>query len=509
MRSIYQFILLLFVSFQVLGQENATDFHYSSPSKEKVDAKRILSFLDKVDASEHELHSLMILRRGKVIAEGWWYPYGPQLKHTMYSVSKTFTATGIGFAVSEGLISVEDKVIQFFPKSLPEKVSDNLKKLKIKHLLTMSVGHARDYTFSIVKTDDWAKAFFAVPIVHQPGEQFVYNTIATYMLSAIVQKVSGQPLLEYLEPRLFAPLGIQGVDWETSPQGINTGGYGLRVKTEDMAKLGQLFLQNGYWNGEQILPESWIKEARSLKILQNPDASKDEKAKSDWLQGYGYQMWRSRHDSYRADGAFGQYILILPKQEAVIVITSETSNLQDLLSEVWNHLLPAFDSESSISDDLTLQKRLENLSHPPAIGVENKKMEAMLDNKSIAFDADDRMVEFNFQDGNLEIQSVENNKSHLLKAGNTQWVSGATERKQPYLVAQAKNALNGLAPFKIFSSYHWEDFQTLVIEIKYIESPHTETLKFSFDNNNVTFESSSLGSRGKTNILYGMLIEQQ
>lgn len=509
MRSTYQFILLIFISFQVLGQEKATDFQYSSPSKEKVDAKGILSFLDKVDASEHELHSLMVLRRGKVIAEGWWDPYGPQLKHTMYSVSKTYTATGIGFAVSEGLVSVEDKVIQFFPKSLPEEVSDNLKKLKIKHLLTMSVGHARDYTFSIVKTDDWAKSFFAVPIVNQPGKQFVYNTIATYMLSAIVQKVSGLTLLEYLEPRLFEPLGIKGADWETSPQGINTGGYGLRVKTEDMAKLGQLFLQNGYWHGQQILPESWIKEAKSLKILQNPEASKEERAKSDWLQGYGYQMWRSRHDSYRADGAFGQYILILPKQEAVIVITSETSNLQALLSEVWNHILPAFDSEGNISDDLALQKRIENLSHPPAIGVENKWMEAMLDNKRIVFEANEGKVEFNFnfQEDNLKIHSIEDHISHSLSAGKEQWVKGTTERKQPYLVSQAKNALSGLAPFKVFSSYHWEDFQTLVIEIKYIESPHTETLKFSFNENKVTIKTSSLGNRGENKIFHGVLIK--
>ncbi|AEL27892.1 beta-lactamase [Cyclobacterium marinum DSM 745] len=509
MKSIYQFVLLLFVSFQVFGQENATDFQYSSPTKEKVDAKGILSFLDKVEASEHELHSLMILRRGKVIAEGWWEPYGTKLKHTMYSVSKTYTATAIGLAVNEGLISVEDKVIKFFPHSLPEKISDNLKNLQIKHLLTMSVGHAKDYTFSIVKTEDWASSFFAVPIVNQPGEQFVYNTIATYMLSAIVQKVSGQTLLEYLQPRLFKPLGIEEVDWEMSPQGINTGGYGLRVKTEDMAKLGQLFLQNGNWNGQQILPESWIKEARSLKILQNPEASKEDKANSDWLQGYGYQMWRSRHESYRADGAFGQYILILPKQEAVIVITSETSNLQALLSEVWNHILPAFDSEGNISDDLALQNRLENLSHKPTIGVENRLMEGLLDEKSIAIENNGRRIEyyFDFQGNNLEINSIEDQKSQNISSGKEVWVAGMTERKQPYLVSQAKNALNGLAPYKVFSSYHWEDFQTLVIEIKYIESPHTETIKFYFDGKKVNIETSSLANRGKSKVFQGILIE--
>ena len=509
MKQAYTLIIFFFLTFPAIGQERATDFAYSTPSAENVDALGILSFLDKVGDSEHELHSLMVLRRGKVIAEGWWDPYGTDLKHTMYSVSKTYTASGVGFAVSEGLISVEDQVIKFFPESLPSVVSENLKQLKIKHLLTMSVGHARDYTFSIVRTEDWAKSFLAVPIVNQPGSQFVYNTAATYMLSAIVQKVTGQSLFDYLRPRLFEPLGISEVDWEKSPQGINTGGYGLRVKTEDMAKLGQLFLQNGNWNGKQILPESWINEARSLKILQNPNASVEEKAKSDWLQGYGYQMWRSRHDSYRADGAYGQYILVLPKQEAVIVITSETANLQGLLSEVWEHILPAFDRESNSTKDLVLKERLDNLSHDPAIGVENEGMENRLNGKNIALVAEGEKVNFHidFQSNNLELNVVEEQKNYKLIVGKEQWVSGKTDRKQPYLVAHAKKALNGLAPFKVFSSYYWEDFQTLVIEIKYIESPHTETLKFSFDGNKVTFITSSLANRGASKVFKGILEE--
>ena len=427
----------------------------------------------------------------------------------MYSVSKTYTASGVGFAVSEGLISVEDQVIKFFPESLPTEVSENLKQLKIKHLLTMSVGHAKDYTFSIVRTADWVKSFLAVPIVNEPGSKFVYNTVATYMLSAIVQKVTGQTLMDYLTPRLFQPLGIVGVDWEKSPQGINTGGYGLRVKTADMAKLGQLFLQNGNWNGKQILPESWIDEASNLKIPQNPNASTEEKAKSDWLQGYGYQMWRSRHDSYRADGAYGQYILVLPKQEAVIIITSETSNLQGLLSEVWDHILPAFDRESNSRKDFLLKEKLEKLAHNPTIGVENEWLERIWDEKKVALTAEEENINFyiDFQSENLVLHVDEEQKNYKLTAGKAHWVSGTTNRKQPYLVAHAKKALNGLAPFKVYSSYFWEDFQTLVIEIKYIESPHTEMLKFFFNEDKVTFTTSSLGNRGGSKVFKGALEE--
>jgi len=146
------------------------------------------------------------------------------------------------------------------------------------------------------------------------------SSLSLPMASAIVTKVTGQKVIDYLQPRLFEPLGITGEDWETSPQGANTGGWGLRLKTEDMAKFGQLYLQGGKWNGKQILPEAWVKEATTMKIMQDPDAPQGKKDSSDWLQGYCYQMWRCRHNGVRADGAFGQYIIMLPDEDAVIAI---------------------------------------------------------------------------------------------------------------------------------------------------------------------------------------------
>ena len=162
------------------------------------------------------------------------------------------------------------------------------------------------------------------------------------MLSAIVQKVTGQKVIDYLKPRLFDPLGITGMDWEVDPKGINTGGWGLRLKTEDMAKFGQLFLQKGLWNGKQILPASWIEEASSTKIMQNPDAPQAKKDSSDWLQGYCYQMWRCRNNGYRADGANGQYIIVLPEKDVVIAVTAEAPDMQGEINLIWKYLLPAF-----------------------------------------------------------------------------------------------------------------------------------------------------------------------
>jgi CubicO group peptidase (beta-lactamase class C family) len=316
----------------------------STPAAEKVEAKSITDYLEAVKASGQDLHSLMIVRNGNVVSEQWFGDNAADKPHVMFSVSKTYTATAIGFAVAEGRLKVTDKVASFFPDKMPASVSDHLKELEIRHLLTMSSGHDTEPGRDV--HGDWLEAFFAAPFEHRPGTQFVYNSMATYVLSAIIQKVTGEKLINYLSPRLFRPLGIVGVTWQESPQGINTGGWGLSVKTEDMAKLGLFILQKGRWNGDRLLPERWFDEATASHIESLPAGTKKEDLKmkpedSDWLQGYGYQMWRSRHNSFRADGANGQYILVLPEKNAVIAITADIKDMQAELNLVWKHLLPA------------------------------------------------------------------------------------------------------------------------------------------------------------------------
>jgi len=319
----------------------------STPETEKVSTKGIQDYLNAVKESGQDLHSLMILRHGKVVAEHWLGDHAANKPHIMNSVSKTYAATAIGFAVSEGKLKVTDKVISFFPDKLPANVSQNLKDLEIKHLLTMSVGHDPNLVREKTRNnDDWVKIFLDEPITEKPGTEFNYNSVATYMLSAILQKTTGEKLIDYLYPRLFYPLGIVEATWDECPQGINIGGWGLYVKTEDMAKLGQFFLQKGKWNGVQLLPESWIAEATTSQIASIPAGAKKEDLKikpkdSDWLQGYGYQMWRSRHNSYRADGSNGQFIVVLPEKDAVIVTTANIGDMQAELNLIWKYLLPA------------------------------------------------------------------------------------------------------------------------------------------------------------------------
>ena len=304
-------------------------------------------YLAAVEKSGQDLHSIMIVKDGNIIKEQWMGEGEKNTPHVLHSVSKTFTATAVGFAIEEGLLSLDDKVISFFPDKLPAEINDNLRKMEVRHLLTMSSGHDVEPNRRNMPADaDWIKEWLAAPVVHEPGTFFVYNTLGTYMLSAIVQKVTGEKIINYLYPRLFRPLGIVGARWEESNAGINNGGWGLYLKTEDLAKMGQLFLQEGVWNGKQIISKEWIEQATTSHIASLPSGARPETIKikpkdSDWLQGYGYQMWRCRHNAVRADGAYGQYIIIMPEQNAVVAMTANVGDMQEEINLVWKYILPA------------------------------------------------------------------------------------------------------------------------------------------------------------------------
>lgn len=331
----------------------------SSPESQGVTSKAIREFVETANQKIDTLHSLMVVRHGHVVAEGWWKPEAADKPHVLHSLSKSFCSTAVGLAVAEGKLSIDDLVLKFFPDEAPEKPSDKLKQMRVRDLLTMSTGHETEPKFT---TDDsWVRTFLAHPVPHKPGAHFQYNSPATYMQSAIVQKVTGQTVLDYLQPRLFEPLGIQNPTWMTSPQGISTGGWGLMICTEDIAKFGQLYLQKGKWNGKQLVPAAWIEQATAKQVSNGSDPSRD------WDQGYGFQFWRCRHGAYRGDGAFGQFCIVLPEQDAVIAITADTRDMQAELNVVWDKLLPAFQAHAlpaNAEEERLLKTTLANLTVP-------------------------------------------------------------------------------------------------------------------------------------------------
>jgi CubicO group peptidase (beta-lactamase class C family) len=326
----------------VVSQACGQSLPRSTPEAEGVSSQAIVDFIQAADKNVDTFDSFMILRHGKVIAEGWWKPNSADQQHVLNSVSKSFNSTAVGLAIHEGKLKLNDPVLKFFPDDAPADPSDNLKAMTVRDLLTMSGGH--DVEPKIAGNAASVKQFLAQPVLHPPGTYFLYNTEGSYVLSSIVTKVTGQTSLEYLKPRLFAPLGIENPRWDRSREGNSLGGFGLYLRTEDIAKFGQLYLQKGKWNGKQVVPREWVEQATSKQIDNAQEGH--SKIGPDWIQGYGFQFWRCRHNAFRADGAAGQFIVVMPDQDAVIAITAETGNMQGELETIWDNLLPAFGSKS-------------------------------------------------------------------------------------------------------------------------------------------------------------------
>ncbi|MEK5254313.1 serine hydrolase [Paenibacillus sp. FSL F4-0125] len=450
----------------------------SLPEEQGISSAAISSFIDSVETQSLGLHSFMLLRHGYVISEGWWSPYKPDLPHMLFSLSKSFTSTAIGFAVTEKLITLDDSVISFFPEDAPDEITSYLSKMSIKHLLMMGTGQVVDTMDPLKQSADgnWVKAFFTVPVEKEPGTHFLYNTGATYMLSAILQKVTGQTLLEYLEPRLFTPLGIRSATWESCPRGINIGGYGLNITTEDIAKFGQLFLQKGIWNNQRLLPEEWIDEATS-KHISNGEGD------HDWARGYGYQFWRCQHGAYRADGAFGQLCIVLPGQDAVIAITSASSSTEGILNAVWEHLLPNM-KDAPLPEDQSssaaLVDQLKNLSiNPPQLqhsSILEDQINGMtytLENNQ--FSLATFSISFNNEDAEVTLIS-KLGESNVIRLGRGQWLESFALILEP--------SMN-----RIMSSFTWLAEDQLQLSLLFVEMPFYITLEIKILENMLLLKS--------------------
>lgn len=458
----------------------------SAPEAQGVSSAGILQFLEAVEKDVHEMHSLMLVRHGNVVAEGWWSPFKPEYPHMLYSLSKSFTSTAIGIAVAEGRLTVNDKVLDFFPEDAPKKVNEFLAQMRVKQLLSMSTGHDEDTTRYLHESKDgnWVRAFLERPVRFKPGTHFLYNTGATYMLSTILQKVTGMKLIDYLTPRLFEPLGIEGATWETCPRGINTGGYGLKVKTEDIAKFGQLYLQKGIWDGKCLVPESWIVEATSKQVSNGCDPD------MDWDQGYGYQFWRCRHNIYRGDGAFGQYCIVMPDQDAVLAITSGLPDMQLVLNLVWKHLLPAMEQGKQKANPKVhqqLSEKLSSLELPEPEGkTSSPRMEA-ISGKTYQINANRMKIEtvrFDFQGDETCVVTV-----------------GSPLGKQSVTCGMGKRVqdTSGLfigASQRVEARAVWIAAEKLVLTIRYVESPHFFTIT-------CRFTKQAVQLNGNVNVAFG------
>lgn len=448
-------------------------FPRSAPEAQGLPSGAILDFVDAVERKGLDLHGVILLRHGAVVAENYWAPYGPSDPHMLFSLSKSFTSTAIGLLVAEGRLSIDDHVLDFFPEDAPANPDAHLRALRVRHLLTMTTGHDPDPTRVARESgQSWTKAFFGQPLLFEPGTHFIYNSLGTYMLSAIAQKITGERILHYLGPRLFVPLGIAQPTWQTSPQGIDTGGWGLSLTTPDIARFGQLYLQRGVWQGARLLPESWVAQATSRQVPNDPAEN------PDWEQGYGFQFWRCRHGAYRGDGMFGQYCVVMPDQDAVLAVTSGVMNMQTVLDQVWAHLLPAMGAAPLPTDPAAAARLANRLARAEPASAASP-LAAKLSGREFALEANPEGISaiglaFGADGGSLTIR--DDGGAQSIPFGYGGWLRGSGHP----LGTRGIHIIDA-TPFKVAATGAWKDDRTLVLKLCWPETPFRRALTCRFE----------------------------
>jgi CubicO group peptidase (beta-lactamase class C family) len=465
----------------------------STPEEQGVPSKTIAEFFQMVDEKGYDVHGLMMIRHGKVIAEHWWAPYAPQYQHAMYSATKTFTSVAVGFAVQEGLLNIEDKVISFLPDLLPDTISPQLAKLSVRHLLTMSVGHDVSTSYITSGNSSPVLSFLAAPFVHDPGTSFAYDITASHMLSHIITKVSGLSLLEYIKPRLFDPLGIEDVVWEMDNDGYNMGNGGSHMKTSDLAKMGLFLINKGKWNGQQLLDPAWIEAATTPHIYQHPELTQEEieNADNDASQGYGYQIWMGRHHSYRAIGGQNQLIMVIPEYDFILVCHSSIGDEAGFNSLIYD-MLPSMNDKKLKADksfDLNTEiagyeiKRPFEAASTSKVTMSTRRYQMEENAPGI------RSILFRFDaSGNCYLTFVTASAIHNIPFGLDSWLLGMTDRTLSIARTVYPNTM-GVTPVRTAGICTWTAADQLSAHYLSMFNPGSiETFQFKFEGDQLKME---------------------
>ena len=469
----------------------------STPEAEGVPSKAVTALFDSLMAlPKTDIHSVVVLRHGKVIGEIYPAPFAPEYRHTMYSCSKTFVGAAVGLAIADNRLRLTDRVAAFFPEFLPDSVSANLADMTVRDLLTMTSGITPDWNMRNL-TSDWIRTFLAKP-VKTPGKKFEYDSISTYMLSAIVQKVTGMTLLDYLKQKLFIPMHITDVAWEISPEGINTGGWGLHIQSESLAKFGLLLLNRGVWEGKQLLPASWVEQMMTRQIGD-----------------YGYQMWLCEYPgAVRADGALGQYILIVPDKDMVVVITECTrTNGRAQRRLVWNRLLPEVtDTPLKVGKAYgQLQKKQQSCRLPFVQGKTISPEAQIYNGKRITLEQNKfgwQSLTLNFKPREVVMTVTEmNDNTYDLLFGYKQWQMAVIKAYPPYSIIPKGRFCGIEGPFRVAGSYAWPASKTLELKVHYVNWVSALDLVFHFDGKNVALTVQENYSSGTGMVIKGKLCD--
>lgn len=471
----------------------------STPEEQGVSSEAIAAVFEALDEGNYNVHSLMILRHGKVIAEHWWHPYAPEYTHAMYSSTKTFTAIAVGMAVDEGLLEVSDKVMDFFPDLLPETLPEGLEKLTVEHLLTMSAGHA--VTSYPGSGESQIRSFLATEFGHEPGTTFAYDITCSHVLSHIMFRVTGTDLIEYLRPRLFDKLGIRDIVWEMDYDGRNMGNGGMHARTSDLAKLGLFLNAGGRWNGEQLVSAEWVKAMTMPHIYQHPERSEEENANDDGSQGYGYQTWMGRHGSYRAIGGSNQLALVIPGSDLVIASQGEIRD-ENGFNSIMYSLIDACSGKKLKKSRIDLRKETEGYAldkplSPTSFYVKSRTLRYRIFHNEYGISA----IALRFDaEGNCTLTLEENAAVHNIPFGINDWAMGMTDRRIAFQGMVYANTMD-TTPARTAGICSWTSDNEL--QLYYLSMANvgaSETFVLNFDGDNLEF---TIKGRQKDAILSG------
>lgn len=462
----------------------------------------VRTLLDELDARGMRVHSLLVHWRGRTELELWQWPHEPELKHKLHSATKSFTATAVGFAEAEGLLGLEDPVVDFFADRIPGAPGENLARMRVRDLLTMRTGHARGLSGATtrLRNTGWVGEFLDEPVVERPGRNFRYSSTTSHVLSAIVQRVAGVPVDEYLRPRLFEPLGISDYEWERDPEGVCSGGNGLTLRPRDLLSFGVLYLQDGMWQGRRVLPAGWVRTATALHVRRaisgewngselvppGPDAVADS--------GYGYQFWTTEDGIYNASGIFGQECMVFPEHGGVVVVTGAMGDgtyhdLPDMLRRTFRE---AFATGPGPGGD-ELRRRVERAREPSPLAPDRYRDGFR---RTYDFEANEqgvRSLAVDVRGDRVRLELEDERGRHELTHGVGHWI----RQRTGVSVWRLHHSYQDEAPL-VLAGAQWRSPDVLELTWHFLEAPFIDYLTLSFTEDEVRLEHEVNVNSGPT-----------
>lgn len=467
-----------------------TDIDKSNCQQENIDSESILEFIKKVEKII-ELHGIVMIKNGRVIVDAEWKPYSTARPHAVNSVTKTFIGIAIGLLYDKGLIHLDDKVIDFFPDIQINSCNDTIRSMTVRNVLTMSMGQL---TTPVLNNDRlWVSALLNNPITYTPGSKFHYDSLATYLLSAIYSRITHESVAEGLQRELFKPLNIRNAYFFNNKENITIGGLGLFIPTMGLAKTGYMLMNKGEFLGKRILSQEWC-EMQLAKQIDNAPAFPVSKHES--RQGYGFQCWHCVNGGVRMSGLWGQMCLMMPQYDFVMAINARGSSSQPVLDLFNQTILPALEKGNADTIDAVLYEYLNDRKVEIKRNEFESFMEEIINNKTIYVKNDIYGVtsfKVKFNQNSLCFQVIRNDQEYSCSYGHNQLKEGKSNLVDlfpPYydsLSIPKQELINYHEP-TCYGQYIWEDEGTLLLTALFDNEASHFKIRIHFDYEYAAFE---------------------